>query len=164
MKRILSLMALGLAVMATYNLTSCGTIVHGTTQEVPISSNPSNAEVIVKRIGEADPVFTGKTPCKAKLDRKYEYEVWVKVEGYKENKIVLRKSMSGAFLGNILCGGIIGIVVDISNGAMNNLEPGTINVTLKTASLNGVQQLYTVVHAMDSEGQLRELTVPMIVE
>ncbi len=40
------------------------------------------------------------------------------------------QTMSGAAYGNILIGGLIGLMIDSSTGAMYNLDPETVSATL----------------------------------
>ena len=143
-------------------LYGCASIINKTSQEVSISSSPDQADVQVSnKIGVV--VFSGKTPANIMLKRKNEYEVVINLEDYKETKIYIDKEISGAWFGNIICGGIIGLIVDYSNGAAFKLEPDTIHVDLVTASVElGESQLYAVFRALDEEGRVRSLVVPLV--
>ncbi|MDP8237445.1 MAG: hypothetical protein P9X24_00010 [Candidatus Hatepunaea meridiana] len=66
------------------------------------------------------------------------------------------------FVGNLICGGILGMIVDYVSGAMWHLEPNMIHVELVTAYKDGKMQRYAVLGALDDEGQLRTLAVPLI--
>jgi len=141
---------------------SCASIIHGTKQDISITSSPEAADLTVKTAGGVVS-FTGKTPATVKLRRKNEYDVFINLAGYQEAKVHINKNFDALYLDNIVCGGIIGLIIDASNGAMNKLEPNVINVTLVTASINeGTKEIYAVFRAMDSEGQLRTLVIPLI--
>jgi hypothetical protein len=155
------LMVMASLVTAAY-LSGCATIVHGTKQNVTITSAPQNAQVTIINPTKSV-VFTGATPVTAQLSRKSEYDVLVKLPGYRETQVHINKNMDTLYLCNIVCGGLIGLVIDATNGAMNKLEPNNINVSLVTVSTNtGEKNLYAIFLAKDSEGQLRKLEVPLI--
>jgi hypothetical protein len=101
----------------TLLITSCATILSGSKQNVKFSSNPSTATVII------DDTEVGKTPFEMKLARGSEHNVSIKLEGYKTFQVKLTKKLNGWFIGNVLIGGLIGIIVDASTGAMYNLTP-----------------------------------------
>jgi len=141
---------------------SCASIIHGTKQDVTITSSPIAADVTVKTTGGVIS-FTGKTPANVKLARKDAYDVFINLSGYQETKVHINKKFDALFIGNLLCGGPLGMIIDAANGAMNKLEPNAINVTLMTASIDkNTKETYAVFHAMDSEGQLRTLVIPLI--
>ena len=140
----------------------CASIVHGTKQPVSINSTPTQADFEVKTEGGTI-VFQGKTPATATLERKNSYDVTINLAGYQEARIHISKEFDPLFLGNLLCGGVIGMIVDASNGAMNKLTPESINVTLVTASIeNGAKEVYAVCRIIDDEGQLKTMVIPLI--
>ncbi len=141
----------------------CASIMKGTKQSVTLSSSPSQASVVIKTPGGMT-FFEGVTPATVKLPKKNEYIVTVALAGYKDATANITKDgIEGWFWGNILCGGIIGIIVDASNGAMNKLGPDQISVQLMTAALPGQEDaLYVIFQALDSNGQLRNLSVPVL--
>jgi uncharacterized protein YceK len=143
----------------------CATIMKGSDQEVRINSTPSQAQVTVKTMAGVN-FWEGSTPAHVKLAKKNEYVVTISMQGYKESTVnVTHSGIEGWFWGNLICGGVIGIVVDAVNGAMHKLAPEEISVTLTTAYLdNDRAVIYAVFHALDSEGQLRSMAVPMIKE
>jgi hypothetical protein len=99
------------------------------------------------------------------LDRDKEYNVIIRMEGYKETTVFINNTFDPLFLGNILCGGIVGMVVDAATGAMWELEPDMIHISLATASLiDGSTQTYAVFRALDADGNLRTMSVPLIKE
>lgn len=143
-------------------MSSCATIIKGTSQDISISSNPSAATVLVKTTGGIE-VFNGKTPASVKLPKKKEYVATISLEGYREINVQITQKFEAWALGNLVCGGVIGIVVDAVNGAMWKLDPDQIMVTLVTASIDGNNvQTYAVFRAIDDLGQLRTLSVPLV--
>ena len=143
-------------------VSGCATIFKGSSQKIVINSTPAEANISIKNNGGVE-VFTGKTPSTVKLSKKHEYVVTIQLKGYKESVIQVTQTLEGWFLGNILCGGVVGIIIDAVDGAMWDLEPENIQVSLTTAYLNGTEtQTYAIFKALDNQGQLRTLAVPLI--
>ncbi len=153
-----------MASITTLLLFSCATILHGTKEKMSVDSDPAGAHVMVKTIGGVE-VYQGETPTQFKLAKGKEYNVFIKLDGYKEEKVFISKNFDPITLGNILCGGIIGLIVDASNGAMYNLEPKTVVVTLQTAfNESGEEHVYAIFRAVDEEGQIHSNTIPLLKE
>jgi hypothetical protein len=111
----------------------CASIIHQTTQQVPVKSNPEGAAITVS-CGDVhnDPKLV--TPAVVTVHRKPTHcTISLEKDGYKPAEVALRRDMSGWYLGNILFGGIIGLVVDAANGAMYNRTPAEVNETLVKA-------------------------------
>jgi len=122
-------------------LTSCASIIHGPTQTIDISSQPTGAKIFV------DGKDYGLTPQSIDLRRKgrlkgeskdkKEYSLKIELEGYFPYELKLKREMDGWFVGNIVFGGIIGIIIDASNGAMYKLTPDQIIAQMgKTTAIN----------------------------
>src|SRR6266404_2478012 len=95
----------------TLGVSGCATIIHGTRQDVGISSTPTGASVSI------DNTENGKTPLIAKLTRKDNHIVKIELAGYQTFEATLTRSVSGWVWGNIAFGGLIGLAVDgISGG------------------------------------------------
>jgi hypothetical protein len=108
--------------------TGCATVVKGTTQVVPVSSDPTGAQVSV------DGVARGTTPTALTLSRKSDHLLTFEKEGYESASVQLTRSLSAAVAGNIIAGGLVGWGVDAVSGAQYNLNPSTVNVRLKPRS------------------------------
>ncbi len=106
----------------------CATIVNSPNQDVPISSYPTGAKVIVDG-GES---YT--TPTILKLKRKQDHSLLFKKSGYDDLVFKITRSLSGAVAGNILVGGLIGLGVDSISGAGYKLVPKEVMVTLSPKS------------------------------
>jgi len=106
-------------------LNACGSIIHGTTQQVSISSAPTGAQVTV------DNMPLGETPVVGDLKRKDQHVVRVTLDGYAPYELALSRSVSGWVAGNIVFGGIIGLAVDAITGGMYKLTPEQVNATLE---------------------------------
>lgn len=109
-------------------LGACASITRGTRQDFYILSDPVGAKV------QTTDGYECITPCKVKLKRKTEFNATIVKDGYKPGDARVDSSaraggVAGA-AGNIIAGGIIGIFVDGSNGAMNDLRPNPLNWVL----------------------------------
>lgn len=104
---------------------SCATIISGSRQVVKINSNPGSAKVYINE------VEVGTTPVEKNLKRNQEYNILIKLDGYKSYETLLEKKFNAWYLGNILIGGVIGLVVDPITGAMYKLSPEELNANLE---------------------------------
>ena len=126
-RRIAQALALtGLAV----TLPACATITRGTTQQFTIESSPPNALATTSNGFRCE-----STPCTLRMPRKDGFTVTVSKDGYVPATRTVTSSVSGgggtAMAGNILVGGLIGMGVDATSGAMNDLSPNPLVVTLE---------------------------------
>ena len=123
-------------------LAGCASIVSGTHQEVSVSSAPSGATVKV------DNVASATTPATLTLSAKQSHQVLIELPGYKPYEVFLAQKTNGRIFGNIFFGGLIGIVIDMSDGAAYALTPNKINAELISckgsgrAATNNHQQLF----------------------
>ena len=115
---------------------SCSTIIHQTTQQIAVKSDPPGAAVTVA-CGEVENDPKATTPAAVTVHRKPNFcQISLTKEGYERTDVQIGKTMSALFLGNVLIGGIIGFIVDGVNGAMWNRTPATVDVKLKPATAN----------------------------
>jgi hypothetical protein len=122
------MMLCGLAA-ASLMLPACATVTRGTKETFNIVTTPTAADVSLS---------TGQTcvsPCKLKLKRKNAFTVTAKKPGYQNATASVRSVVKGGGVagaaGNILIGGVIGGIVDGSNGSMKDLTPNPLNLTLQ---------------------------------
>jgi hypothetical protein len=120
-------------------LSGCATIFDGATQAVAVRSAPEAATfTITNRAGEK--VHVGTTPSTVTLKRgagyfkREDYTVRVEKDGFKPMEFKLSGGMNGWYFGNILVGGLIGmLLVDPMTGAMFKVVDEPVNVTLEPA-------------------------------
>ncbi len=123
MGRVLLVASLGLTASA------CATVVGGTTQEVFVESDPAGADCRLERQG-SNVGIVKPTPGRVNVSRsKDALIVNCSLAGHEESNEVLSSSFTGATLGNILLGGLVGVVVDAASGA-NNKYPERITVIM----------------------------------
>jgi len=122
--RILILAAAGLA------LAGCATVTRGTNDTWSVNTSPTGAAVKTTNQFACD-----ATPCTFKMPRKSEFDVTITKAGYKTWTGHVTHHVAGAggagMAGNVLLGGIIGAGVDVESGAMLDLVPNPLAVTLE---------------------------------
>ena len=130
----------------------CAYILSTDSQYISISSSPAGAQVMIKTTGGIE-VFTGTTPAQAHLKRKNEYIIDVTLEGHKPQQIHLEQSINPKTFWNLVNGGIGGWIIDGVTGAIWNLEPETITITLQTASVDGEERQLLVFSWLNEQGE-----------
>ena len=146
-KLIASMVLLGL-------LTGCSSIVSDSEYAVVIASTPSTANFIVtNRAGQE--VESGVTPATVTLGssagyfKGESYTIRLNKPGYAEKIVTITSSIDGWHYGNILFGGLLGmLIVDPATGAMYNL-PDRVDVSLGE-SVSQVNQAEIVLASIDS--------------
>lgn len=124
------------AVCLWLSLSGCATIVHSGPRAIDIASSPPGAKVSIYDRSNTL-VMTNTTPFVAQLNTKFgyfksqSYRLVFEMKGHATAEAKIDSSLSGWYFGNLLFGGLIGmIVVDPLTGAMYNLEPEKIEQTL----------------------------------
>lgn len=137
----------------------CATIMHGTSQEISISSVPSGAEVIVN--GQTH----GLTPVVADLKRKDQHLIQIQLDGYQPFEIRLVRRTSGWVWGNIVFGGLIGLAVDAITGGLYKISPDEVRAELsksgQTMFLEDEALLVVLKRPVSSEMELIGQLEPM---
>ncbi|MBM3977738.1 MAG: PEGA domain-containing protein [Planctomycetes bacterium] len=98
------------AITALLAVSSCASIVTGSEDRVKINSVPMGAHY------ETNTGHKGTTPAEIVVADKTTLQIRCTMEGYQDASASLPPRMSGWFLGNILLGGIVGIVIDLVSG------------------------------------------------
>ena len=103
---------------------ACAAIIHGSYQDVPVNTVPSGVTVTV--LGR-----TYTTPATIELKRNDPpLTLHFHKDGYEDVDYTLTKKVDGWIVGNIVFGGIIGLIVDFAAGSAYNIRPETVDVTL----------------------------------
>ncbi len=117
-------------------LTSCASIVSKSSYPITINSSPSEAKVVITDKNGLQ-IFAGNTPATLSLKSgsgffgKARYQIKLTKKGYESKIIPIESSLDGWYFGNILFGGLIGmLIVDPATGAMYKLDTQFINETL----------------------------------
>lgn len=118
-------MTTGLALAGLgFMLSGCATVLNGTSQPVAFQSDPTGAGI------ELITGLTCTTPCEYSMKRGDDSRVTFTKPGYEPVTVYIQSRTGGSVAGNILAGGIIGGVVDASNGAANHLYPDPVSVRM----------------------------------
>lgn len=125
--RVLRAFAIVCAVGST---AACATVTRGVHQTWSVETDPSGAQVKTSNGFACD-----QTPCTFRMERKTEFDVTIAKTGYKTWSGHVTHSVAGGgaagMAGNVLVGGIIGAGVDATSGAMLDLKPNPLKVTLE---------------------------------
>ncbi len=117
--------ALVIAAVTSFLMVSCGTIFHGTTVEVAIRSTPGCTVTI-------DGASQYQTPTIVKLKRGDSHTFKFEKEGYEPVTVrVDNDILVGTLIADIFLTGVIGVVVDLVDGAMYTLDQKNIAVALQ---------------------------------
>jgi len=119
----------------------CATIVSKSDWPITFSSNPAGAEIIITD-KDGREIHRGTTPTTLTLHPSSayfsaaRYDVEVRLAGYNVGKGSVSAKMNGWYLGNIVFGGLVGLlIVDPVTGAMFKLpKEYIVNLTKTTAS------------------------------
>ena len=114
----------------------CATIFSGTTQDVAIRTTPGATYHITNSTGQQ--VASGNSAGKHSLARgtgyfsPHAYKVRINKAGYQERVLDIDPGLNPWYIGNILLGGIVGmLIVDPITGAMFSLSPNDIDAPLQ---------------------------------
>lgn len=124
----MSVLACALALSA--GASGCATITRGTSQEFRVESTPPGASVTT-----SNGFACAATPCTFRMQRKHGFTVDATLPGYSPAHAVVTSNLSSngaaGMAGNVLVGGLIGIGVDATSGATQDLTPNPLMLTLE---------------------------------
>lgn len=114
-------------------LSACATIVNGSSQTVTVSTMPTAATCTLDRMGARIGAIS-QTPGSVRLDKsKNDLSVTCSKPGFQTATVTRAPSFGGATFGNIIAGGVIGVVVDAASGA-NYSYPEDIRLDLAASA------------------------------
>ena len=93
-----------LVVSTVFIFQNCATIIRGTSQRIPITSNPTGAKIIV------DGEEMGYTPLNLKLKRKENHIIRIEKQGYNPLDIRIARKTSGSLAISILGNTFLGFI------------------------------------------------------
>ena len=105
-------------VLVTFGLalSSCATIVKGTSESLRVVSDPDSATVTIETM-DGITKETKTAPCIFPISTSKDYSIRVQMNGYQTRDIQLIKHLSGWIAGNIVIWWIVGFAVDFIDGA-----------------------------------------------
>lgn len=133
-------------------MAACATLIHGPEQDLAINSTPAGASITI------DGEQLGETPAVVRLARSREHYLQLDLPGYLPYQMKLSRTTSGWVWGNIVFGGVIGVVIDASSGAMYRLKPGMVDASMETrvAVIDG-QRMFEVAIVMSADPSWEQL-------
>lgn len=144
-QHLVKVVLVSLSVTSTFFCGGCSSIVHGGNRLMTISSEPAGARATISKAG-GETVSVTTTPCTVSLDPKrgyfkgQSYNLKLELPGYQTAHVELRSEMSGWYWGNLVFGGLIGMLaVDPVTGAMWNITPNKIDQHLSAAQTSLIQ-------------------------
>ncbi|MDQ0394847.1 translation initiation factor 2 [Labrys monachus] len=118
-----------LAMAGAIMLAGCASVTRGTTEHVQFVSVPAGAQVTTTA-----GITCTATPCSIEMSRKMEFIASFEKEGYQRLDIPVSTKVSGGgaagMAGNIILGGVVGIVADAATGATLDHYPNPVAATL----------------------------------
>ena len=120
-----SVFLFGLALLALMiSHYGCATILGDSNQVISVDSNVPGAEVFLN--GKA----IGETPLSTTVPKEADAKLEVKKEGYQSQTLEMTTSLTGAFWGNILIGGLLGSTTDQATHSAYEYDPGSYQIDL----------------------------------
>ena len=124
-----------LLLVAALGLGGCATVVKGTKQDIAVDTSPQGATCVVSR-GGAEVAMIQQSPGVVQVGRDKEALVFSCTKAPEFAAAATQRvesSFNGATFGNIIAGGLIGVVVDASTGA-NYTYPEKVSIDLAGVS------------------------------
>jgi len=155
--------ACGLVLLMISFTLGCASILSKSECPVSISSKPEGTDIrIVNKSNNA--VFSGKTPAIVVLKagagffQGEDYTVTFTKEGYAPFDAQIKRGVNGWYIGNILFGGLIGLlIVDPATGAMWTLE--NLHVDLSPQASSSTRNSFQIVSIDEVPPDLRSRMV-----
>lgn len=135
----------------------CASIVSRSTYPLAINTDPTGADVSIRNKAGVE-IYRGLSPAVVDLKAgagyfsRETYTLTINKEGYKDRIIPVNFTLDGWYFGNILFGGLIGIlIVDPITGAMWKIERSYINTVLDEIPASGqaVLKIYDIAEVPD---------------
>jgi len=125
------------SILALCLVTGCASIVSGGPKTLPITSVPDDATCEIVDVRSGNTILKTRTPYTATLPndagffRNARYRIKISKEGYLPRQVPLEAGLNGWYLGNIVFGGLLGIlIVDPATGAMWKIHEDAVSVNL----------------------------------
>jgi TolA-binding protein len=110
-------------VIALFLLSGCASIMSGRSQKITVQADPPDARITIDGA-------VHHSPCQPEVNRMAKHNIVVEKPGYKPCQFTPGRTMNGWVLGNILLGGIIGIIVDLATGSVASISDDEVRMVL----------------------------------
>ncbi len=156
------------AVVATaVGISGCASIISDSSYPVTINSSPDGASFRIVNTKNGMDVMKGETPATISLGSssgyfsRATYSVEFDKPGYNSQSFVLESSIDGWYFGNILLGGLIGmLIVDPATGAMWKLDESML-VSLSKKEVEEGEDTLSIMELDQVPAELRDELVPL---
>ncbi len=122
-------MKIWMTIAVALSVSACGTVTRGSNEDVTFNSDPPGAKVQT-----STGLVCQATPCTFPISRKQEFIATFELPGHHSQQIEVKTEVSGGgaagMAGNIVAGGLVGIVVDASTGATLDHTPNPVFATM----------------------------------
>lgn len=119
-----------LFVLGAVLVTSCATIMNGDMVLMPVGTVPPQAKLLINGQQYLSPAMVLVPRGKGN------FVLHVEKEGYQSVDIPLKESINGWVWGNILFGGIVGLVIDFATGRAYDIDPEEVDTPLQTLGVS----------------------------
>lgn len=157
-----------IALIVVALLSGCASIASKSKYDVTITSSPDQADVTITDNSGID-IYNGKTPTTVDLSASAgffsgaKYTVKFHKDGYQDTTMSLNAEVDGWYFGNLLIGGVLGmVIIDPATGAMWKLNE-TCNANLVTSSTTLITEngAVNVAYLSDVPAELQKNLVPV---
>lgn len=134
-RQIISCALVAILIVASFLLSGCATITHGSYQQIEVSSLPSGAKVMV------DSTVVGTTPLSVKLKRSKDHVISVGTTGYEEAELKVTNHVTGEVWGNLALMVIfapVGVAIDLITGGIYAFSVDQVYVKLEKGRVSDV--------------------------
>ena len=160
-KTIHSILALSLCFTS-----GCASIVSGGPKVLPILSQPDDAACEIVDLKSGATITKARTPHTVTLanDAGYfqpaKYKVKISKDGYLPREVELSAGLNGWYLGNIVFGGVLGIlIIDPATGAMWKIHEDNVSVALYLDTDEGRKAMHEEEVRIEQESREKKETL-----
>lgn len=97
--------------------TGCASILSGGPSWLGVETKPENIKIRLVGLQNGETI-NNTTPCRIELNRNSDYKLTIETPNYQSEEVIIRRHIQGWFFGNILLGGIVGMVIDAASSNM----------------------------------------------
>lgn len=149
--KVPKLSGISIALLSGLIASGCSSIIEGTTQEIFVSTNPSEASCDLIREEKVIAQIV-RTPAGTTIQKtKHDLRIECGKDGFHKSVYYNNSDAAGATFGNILLGGGIGWAIDSASGA-DNKYTSPVNLTLVPLSLPAPSPVHSTPPEKKKEG------------
>jgi len=109
----------------SFSFQGCATILHGSTDSVNFTSEPSGASIYV------DGISLGKTPFQTNLKSNKTYNIEFRLDGFINRNVVLNNSVGGGYIVLDVLFGLFPVIIDAATGNWYSLDLDHVHATME---------------------------------